>query len=160
MPGDQWAQIEAASLDEAVRGLAEAARAMRRGQRRNNKVVADRLTELLQNAAESGTRAERHFAKQIRSRSSANWARIAITTAGGDQWSGALGTFFGSLKWKQFRDWVGAQWILGQPGEGPYVVRDVVPKHADEIGAWYLEARARDMAAAFPDGAPTSSGGW
>lgn len=159
MPGDEWLQIDASSLDDAVAGLKASMAALQRSRRRDNKSVAEKIAELLQQAAQQGTRAERHFAAQIRPRSSADWARIAITTAGGDQWDGTLGTFYGSMQWKQFREWVGSRWVLGEPGEGPYIVRDVIPKNVDRIGGWYLEARARDMADAFPKGAPAGNGG-
>ena len=39
----------------------------------------------------------------------------------------------GALAWKQFPPWVGNNWTLGQPGEGPYVLRDVFDKDFDEV---------------------------
>lgn len=40
----------------------------------------------------------------------------------------------------QFRTWVGNNWVVGLPGEGPYVWRDVAPQMTDEISDRYAKA--------------------
>lgn len=155
MGDDALVSIDASPLAKTADDLAEAIRRIGRSGAADNKVIAERISEMLRTAAQQGTRAERHFAGQIQAQSSSSWARIAISADGAP---GAVGTFAGSLRWKQFRRWVGSNWVLGVPGEGPYVVRDVYPKNVDEIGAWYLEARARDLGAVFPNNAPSGPG--
>jgi len=43
----------------------------------------------------------------------------------------------------QARPWIGNQWIVGRPGEGPYVVRDVAPAETPRIAERYKDAFER-----------------
>lgn len=38
------------------------------------------------------------------------------------------------------RPWVGNNWIVGLPGEGPYVVRDIAPRITNRVTEQYAEA--------------------
>lgn len=44
---------------------------------------------------------------------------------------------------RQGAPWVGNQWIVGRPGEGPHIVRDVAPGLVDDIDERLKDAFAR-----------------
>lgn len=69
---------------------------------------------------------------------------------GGSGYEYADGAFFGSLRYQQFRPWIGASWSLGEggegPGSGPYGINPAISARRDEIGEMYL-ARLEELAA-------------
>lgn len=46
----------------------------------------------------------------------------------------------------QAREWIGKTYIVGLPGEGPHIVREVAPAESHSMGERYLDAYERALA--------------
>jgi hypothetical protein len=159
--GDALVSIDTKSIDEAIAGLKATERNLAREDRRAFREVADTTAGWVKGAASSGTRAQQHFAGAIRPRSTSSLARLAVLSTGRNAGAGA--TFWGAKRqtgWNakhahsrpQFPKWVGASWVAGRPGQGPYVFRDVIPARQAAIGRMIEQARMRAFSSAFPKG--------
>ena len=98
--------------------------------RKANKDVAKAVEGRSRSRSGSGTAQQAKAAKALLGTGEASRAVIKIRNLGSVPFG--IGAFMGALAWKQFPPWVGNNWTLGQPGEGPYVLRDVFDKDFDE----------------------------
>ncbi len=108
--------------------------------RKANRSVAKEAEARSRSDAHSGTRQQAAAAKAILGAGLATEAVLKIRNLAGVPFG--IGAFMGALAWKQFPPWVGNSWTLGNPGEGPYVIRDVFARDGDEILDPYLEELA------------------
>ena len=99
--------------------------------RKANKDVAKAVEGRSRSRSGSGTAQQAKVAKALLGTGEASRAVIKIRNLGSVPFG--IGAFMGALAWKQFPPWVGNNWTLGQPGEGPYVLRDVFDKDFDEV---------------------------
>lgn len=99
--------------------------------RKANKDVAKAVEGRSRSRSGSGTAQQAKAAKALLGTGEASRAVIKIRDLGSVPFG--IGAFMGALAWKQFPPWVGNNWTLGQPGEGPYVLRDVFDKDFDEV---------------------------
>ena len=98
--------------------------------RKANKDVAKAVEGRSRSRSGSGTAQQAKAAKALLGTGEASRAVIKIRNLRSVPFG--IGAFMGALAWKQFPPWVGNNWTLGQPGEGPYVLRDVFDKDFDE----------------------------
>ena len=91
--------------------------------RKANKDVAKAVEGRSRSRSGSGTAQQAKAAKALLGTGEASRAVLKIRNLGSVPFG--IGAFMGALAWKQFPPWVGNNWTLGQPGEGPYVLRDV-----------------------------------
>ena len=148
---DPFLSLTVDGLDDMVRGINDAQRALSREQAKQNQKIAGPIAAAARAKAAGGTPQQRHFAIVIRAKSTARQVRIAISQARGTQ-AGGWGTFFGAKKWKQFPTWVGNSWDAGKRGEGPYVINDTIADHLDEIEDKTAKAFETALFKAFPGG--------
>lgn len=164
-------------LDELTAGLKSAQQSLGKEQRRAYKEVADKVAAWSQSAARSGTRQQARFAPAIKGSATQRGARIAVASRGRN--AGAAVAFFGQRPrtrtgWNastynkagqriggrrylggrpQSRmRWVGNTWTAGRAGQGPQPMNDVIARHRPEIESDLLDAPARAVARAFPEG--------
>ena len=99
--------------------------------RKANKDVAKAVEGRSRSRSGSGTAQQAKAAKALLGTGEASRAVLKIRNLGSVPFG--IGAVMGALAWKQFPPWVGNNWTLGQPGEGPYVLRDVFDKDFDEV---------------------------
>lgn len=114
--------------------------------RQANRGVAKLVEAGTRKRAVSGTPQQAKAAKAILGAAESTAAVIKIRNLNAVPFG--IGAFMGALAWKQFPPWVGANWTLGKPGEGPYVLRDAVSQDGPEIVDQYLKELADLFASA------------
>ena len=144
--------------------MGDIARQIGRHDRAANKRVAAQVEGWLRREASGGSPAERRFAEAFGGRATQKTAKITVRNTG--RFAGALATVWGALArsgWYaakrfdaaaslQHPKWVGATWRLGDPNQGPYIVRDVIPDRMDDIAELYADERAKAFEPEFPKG--------
>jgi len=168
-------QIKAEGLAEAQAAIKGMGRAIAKADRDANREVAREVVGWLRRGG--STPAQRRVADSFRPRATAKVAKVAVFAKGGNAMANAeiMGTRrrsgwnehsytrpspgqivrrrrMGSGAKRQHPEWVGQSWTLGQPGQGPYIVRDVIPPRVGEIGDLYADHRAKAWATVFPEG--------
>lgn len=118
--------------EEALaKALAAAPAQMKKELRKSHKGVAKKAQGWTRAAAAAGSPQQRRAANAIKASSTSTAARLDIKP--GARTAGALGTFYGAKRYRQFPAWVGASWRPATRGEGPYAINDALAKHEGDI---------------------------
>lgn len=118
--------------EEALaKALAAAPREMKRELRKSHRGVAKKAQGWTRAAAAAGKPQQRRAANAIKASATSTAARLDVKP--GARTQGALGTFYGAKRYKQFPSWVGSNWKPATRGEGPYVINPTLAKHEMDI---------------------------
>lgn len=147
---DEWAgppgQLVRLGFDDRKKldaALKRAPREMKKELRKSHKDTAQQAAGWVKAGAEAGTPQQRHMARSIKGSSTSTQARLEIkpsnTKSRKLNTMGAFGTFYGSKQYPQFPKWVGNDWDMTKPGQGPYVFRSVIPRRLPQIEQKFLD---------------------
>lgn len=164
-------------FQELFAGIRKATQDLSKETRQANLAVSKQVVEWAQSAARQGTRLEQRAAVGIGPSATNRTARIRMIPAqNGTDAALAAPAFWGMKKrvgwfggWSngkkdaamlrrfaglptQMPPWVGNSWIAGRPGEGPYVINEVLGERIAEIEAMYADAYEKALQGAFPGG--------
>ena len=166
MADDALVSLYVQGFEELFAGMKKATQSLSRETRKANLVVSKQDVEWAQQKARSGSRLEQRAAVGIGPSATNATARIRMIPAqNGTDAALAAPAFWGMKKrvgWfankkyeaygSQMPTWVGNGWTAGRPGQGPYVIRDVLVDRIDDIEAMYATAYEAALKGAFPGG--------
>lgn len=149
---DPVVQVDASEVLDLAAGIDAARKRLTTEKRRAHKQIAEQVTPVARARSAAESPVARHFADRIRPRSTATYARIAVTSPGIAAVTGAKRRFgwYAAAKYDQS---VGRQFEPFQPGMPP-AIQDAIDALGPRIDDLYLEAheRALKAAGAFPGG--------
>lgn len=139
--------VEFKNRAAVLAGFEKAPREMKRALRKSAAETARQVRGTVRSAAASGTPQQARMARGIGS--SANSTSAIITVKNTRSAPGALGSLYGSKRFRQFPAWVGNSWKPLTRGEGPAHSRWLAPrKH--EIEQRFVDGQLAALDQALP----------